>query len=127
MLGYWFKVSEDKNSKYSNVIYNLMFKLHNTDAYSFTWFKKIKQILDSCNYGHLWHEVNKSQFKKNLFKALDNLEYENWFNNVNTSNQCYIYRIFKKDLCLEPYLMKLPFPLRISLSKFRCKNNKLPI
>ena len=129
MLGYWIKLSEDKSTKYSSVIYNLMFKLHNSEAYHFKWFEKIKQLLDSCNFGHLWLEQtgNKGQFKRNIFAALDNLEQQKWLNEVNTSNFCHTYRIFKQELNLEPYLIKLPFQHRINLTKFRCKNNKLPI
>ena len=129
MLGYWIKLSEDKNTKYSSVIYNLLFKLHNSGAYHFKWFEKIKQLLDSCNFGHLWLDQteNKGQFKRNIFAALDNLEQQKWLNEVNTSNFCHTYRIFKQELNLEQYLIKLPFQHRINLTKFRCKNNKLPI
>ena len=129
MLSFWIKISEDKTTKYSNVMYNLLFKLQNAGEYSFIWFEKIKQLLDSCNYGQLWTDQteNKFHFKRNIFVALDNLEQQKWLNEVNTSNFCLTYRIFKQELSLEPYLIKLPFLHRINLTKFRCKNNKLPV
>ena len=35
--------------------------------------------------------------------------------------------MFKKNLKIETYLLKLPVSLRIALSKFRVSNHKLPI
>ena len=46
MISFWIKVSNNKSTKYSNVMYNLVFKLHSTGAYNFQWCNKIKQLLD---------------------------------------------------------------------------------
>ena len=108
-----------------------MFKLHTSGIYNFQWFNKLSQILDSCNFSNLW--INQTQYttkrhlKPAIFSSLDNLEKQKWLNEVNTSNFCITYRIFKQDLKFENYLIKLPFFHRLNFSKFRCKNNKLPI
>ena len=131
MLSFWIRVSEDKNTKYSNIMYNLMLKLHSTRGFCFPWCNKIKQLLDSCNMKNLW--LNQEQYstkkllKTTIFEALDKLEHRKWLNKVNTSNSGVTYRIFKQHLNFEMYIIKIPFSTRLYFSKFRCKNNKLPI
>ena len=43
------------------------------------------------------------------------------------SSRCSNYRIFKKSLILEDYLLELPYKFRIALCKFRTRNSRLPI
>jgi len=38
-----------------------------------------------------------------------------------------MYRIFKKQLCFEKYLLNVNYRERIALTKFRCCNSKLPV
>ena len=45
---------------------------------------------------------------------------------VQSGSRCRNYRIFKETLKCELYLTKLNPVLRITMSKFRCCNNKLP-
>ena len=52
---------------------------------------------------------------------------QKWLDEVNTNRSFLNYRLFKQNLIFEPYLIKLPFYYRLSFSKFRCKQNKLPI
>lgn len=134
MLSFWIKVTEDCPLKFSNVIYRLMFNLHTSGGvYNFPWFNKIKYILDICNFSNLWQNQadyqppnTKIYLKNTIFETLDNVAQEIWLNEVNTNTACFIYRIFKHTLNFEKYLVSLPFTLRKSFSKFRCRNNKLP-
>ena len=130
---YWIKVSEDSKFKYSNVIFRLMYQFHSPDPYRvhhFQWFAKISDILNSCNFSNLWNDQNqyttKQYLKSTIFETLDSLEQSKWLNNVQTNQTCFNYRIFKTSQNFENYLTLLPFQNRIILSKFRCKNNKIP-
>ena len=132
MISFWIKVSEDRPSKYSNIIYRLMHKIHITKNYhDFKWFTKIEQILSSCRFSNLWRDqenyATKQLLKNNIFHELHNLEKQQWLEEVNTNRFCYNYRIFKQNLSFENYLTNLPFLHRLNFSKFRCKNNKLPV
>ena len=109
-----------------------MLKLHNPlGPYNFPWFNKISEILSSCNFSNLWKEqsqyTTKRLLKCTIFDTLTQLEQEKWLNNVNTNQYCFNYRIFKQNLVFEKYLTNLPFYYRLIFSKFRCKNNKLPV
>lgn len=132
MIAFWMKVSEDKPSKFSNIIYRVMFQLHKNPnpLYNFQWFNKIEQVLSSCNFSNLWRDQEnystKKLLKNSIFKTLNNLEQQNWLDSVNNNRLCYNYRIFKLSLSFEQYLIELPFVSRVNLSKFRSGNNKLP-
>ena len=52
---------------------------------------------------------------------------QNWYNSIFELSKCLNYRIFKTNHNFENYLSVLPTDLRISYSKFRCINHKLPI
>ena len=52
---------------------------------------------------------------------------QKWKSEVDNSAKYLCYRICKHDFSLESYLLKLPIRLRIPLSRFRCRNNRLPI
>ena len=132
ILSFWIKVSEDSRFKYSNVIYKSMLQLyHPAGRYDFPWFRKIKEILTSCNFSNLWQDQSqystKQFLKSTIFDSLDNLEQEKWLENINSNQFCFNYRIFKQNLAFENYLITLPFYYRLIFSKFRCKNNKLPV
>ena len=43
------------------------------------------------------------------------------------SRKCLNYRIFKTQFGIEPYVLSLPDKFRKTLSKFRCRNVKIPI
>ena len=71
--------------------------------------------------------ATKVYLKNSIFDALNSLEQEKWLHEVNTSQSCYNYRIFKQNLNFEGYLNNLPFIHRVNFTKYRCKNNKLPV
>ena len=51
----------------------------------------------------------------------------NWYNYIFELSKYLNFRIFKHNHGFENYLTLLPTFLRISFSKFRCTNHKLPI
>ena len=52
---------------------------------------------------------------------------QTWRANLTTHIRCSSYTVFKHDHVIESYLYKLSNSLRINLTKFRCRCNKLPI
>ena len=43
------------------------------------------------------------------------------------NSKCINYRIYKDIFGFEDYLIQLPDNLRVVLTKFRCRNNKMPV
>ena len=66
-------------------------------------------------------------FKANLTRKISDIAFQDWSSNVFHLKQCSNYRIFKKTLNLEKYLLDLEFQERLAFCKFRCGNHKLPI
>ena len=50
-----------------------------------------------------------------------------WSEEIENNGKCFNYRMFKRELEFEDYLVRLPAQLRTSLTKFRVCNHKLPI
>ena len=92
---------------------------------------KIKSILDNIGLSYLWDFdlslVNFSWLKNTLEQKLNDIFLQSWSEDVNKNGHCVNYRIFKTSLHIENYLIALNQQDRISLCKFRCGNNKLPI
>ena len=78
---------------------------------------------------YVWEqsELNTLWLKKCLDQKLKDNNIQIWNTEINDNKMCKNYRIFKESLRLEPYLTKLDFSDRVSLSKFRCGNHKLPV
>ena len=55
-------MTESKPTKYSRIMYNLMFKLHSADTISFSWCVYVENIISSTNFKDLWD--NQSKFQK---------------------------------------------------------------
>ena len=129
MLSFWIRISEGKASKLSSIMYRLVYGLHKAGEHNLKWISKIKSILDNSGFTDLWemHEHYSSRnFVKIVFQRLDDINLQTWHSNVNNGESTATYKIIKQNLKLEPYLTKLNFQDRITMSKFRCANNRLP-
>ena len=98
-----------------------------------TWLKHVHSILDHSGLSFIW--INKkiysiSGFKNKILQRLKDQFRQNWSSDIQNSNSCWNYRIFKTAHKLENYLIKLPPPppsLWHHLCKFRTGNTRLPI
>ena len=52
---------------------------------------------------------------------------QKWHENISQGGKCTVYRIIKTTFGFENYLNTLPHLLRKYLTKFRCRNHRLPI
>ena len=74
-------------------------------------------------------EISSEKFKKQLQlqQRLADQFLQKWSAEIYESNKCMNCRIFKKSLNLEGYLIDLSFQQRRLMTRFRCRNHKLPI
>ena len=73
-----------------------------------------------------------NNFNFNCFKACVNRRLhdeavQEWNSHVFESSKCLNYSILKNKFVFETYLNNLPNKFKKSLTKFRCRNNLLPI
>ena len=79
---------------------------------------------------NLWYEyekIDKNWFKMNIKLKLSDILRQKWWETIQERPICINYRIFKTDLKLESYILKIPDPYRTALTKFRCGNHRLPV
>ena len=130
LINFWARISQGKKSKLSYLIYSLLRQLHDCGDFKSMWINKVKSVLDKCGMSNLWlddNPLNLKWVKLSLNLRLDDMDKQNWSAEVNRNRLCFNYRIFKQEVGLENYLLKLDLGDRITLCKFRCGNHKLPI
>ena len=90
----------------------------------------VKNIVDNCGLSYLW--LNQSMMDTNHAKQLIHMiikevALHNWYTDISTSLMCTMYRLFKKQLNFEDYLLSCNNREQISLTKYRCANSKVPV
>ena len=68
-----------------------------------------------------------NQLRKALTKQLTNKYKLTWLSDMEGMSSCITYKTFKSELKLERYLMLPDCVDRINISKFRCRNSKIPV
>ena len=63
----------------------------------------------------------------NLKRAVLDMHIHDWHTTMNTSHKAIFYKSIKNSHSFEPYLDILPKAKRISLTRFRLNNHKLPV
>jgi hypothetical protein len=131
MVSYWAKMLNSKDHKLNKLFYNLLYALDKNKLIHSGWIVMVKTTLNECGLYNLWlkQRVENVPNLVNVVKQKLTSNFENdWLEEVQSSGiNCVNYRLFKHKLDLEPYLLKLPFAFRKSLTKFRIVNHKLPI
>jgi hypothetical protein len=135
MINFWIRLIQGSQSKIAATLYKFMKQSYDRDIvnenanYRPKWICKVKNILDTCGFSNMWneHNVNAEWLVKSLELRLKDIEVQNWKSEVDRNNLCNIYRLFKAEAGIEPYLLKLDAVERINLCKFRCGNHKLPV
>ena len=115
MIAFWSKLVLNEN-KLSSVLYGLMYLLKAKHQYSFKWLNHIESIFNSISIGFIFiNQILRDQFV------------QKWVSDIYSSSRGQFYSVFKKDVCIENYLLRLSEQSRIWITKFRTSNLHLPI
>ena len=131
MMNYWARIIQCDDHKLNRQLYQITYTLCKLKSLDSEWMLHVKKILNNCNMYQYWLTQNIQVPSINIFRQLvkttlcSNYKRE-WEDAVYSSQKCYNYQIFKRELSLD-YLVKLPPPLRIIFAKFRLSNHNLPI
>ena len=94
------------------------------------WLTKIKEILDKCGMSNVFvsHNVISVKCIRNVVsRNLQDQWVQLWQNEISDMSSCKTYNTYKREYCLEKYIIELKKSARIIISKFRCNNTQLPI
>ena len=132
MVMVWVNLSKPCNtSKLSTLLFGVLFKLYNASIITSPWIRAIKEIVKGCGFPGIWESrvisCSLECFKLKVKQNLKDQFFQKWSSQVDQSSKCLNYIIFKSFLKLEQYLTILPYCQRVWMTRFRCRNHKLPI
>jgi hypothetical protein len=126
MIAFWSKLVLNEN-KLSSVLYRLMYLLKTKHQYSFKWLNHIESIFNSTGMGFIFTNQFPVYDKSVFNQILRDQFVQKWLSDIYSSSRGQIYSVFKKDFCIENYLLRLSEHSRIWITKFRTSNLHLPI
>ena len=98
------------------------------------WLCNIKRILDETGNSNIWLyqnevavNVNRTWLCKNIERTLIDQYIAKWSHEVDISPKSFYYRGFKCEFGYEKYLNMSNTKNRITLTRFRTSNHRLPI
>ena len=129
MLNYLANLVNEKQSKLSSIIYNLLKNVHDRGEYQSKWLSCISDNLNGLGVGFLWNsqEFSTNWFKHTISQIFKDTSVQNLRSAITESGHCQTDRTRKCNMDLEPYLTLFDKKYAIPLSKFRAGNNKLPM
>ena len=130
MINYWIRLLNKDSTSYASIIYTITLKLFISGEYKTQWLSRVKCILDNCGLSYIWLNQNcidKSKCKSIIHKMIEDIAHQKWYIDLSNSFVCITCKLFKKQLHFEKHLLNSNFKDRISLTRLRCSNSKLPI
>ena len=98
-------------------MYELMKKMHDEGIFKSKWITKVKSIIDSTGFSHVWHnikDINVRKFKKDIQLRLQDMARQDWSSEVHRNSLCSNYRLIKDNLELKQPLLTLNFQDRFT-------------
>ena len=115
---------------YANKDYYYYYYLFVRDVYRAKWLCRVKHIVDNYGLSYLWlnqSTMNTNHAKQLIHTSIEVVALHNWYKDISTSSMCTMYRLFKKQLNFEDFLLSCNNRERISLTKYRCAISKIII
>ena len=108
-----------------------MYKLDELNIFKSEWLNTIKSILNNSGFSGIWLSqaipYSIDNFRNLIKLRLRDQFIQKWHDGISQGGKCTNYRMFKLTFRLERYLIELPDQLCKSLTRFRCRNHRLPI
>ena len=105
--------------------------LHENDLFHSDWVKTVHDTLNTLGLSDIWlsHDIfhSRAAFKIKVKTRISDRFKQEWKSNIDESEKCLNYRLYKKEFCFENYFNILPLALCKYICKFRCVSHKLPI
>ena len=129
MINFWAAMVCGNRNKLSFIMYNLCKERYERGLPSSEWFKNLVDMLNKYGiYIIPEEELCVKAAAKHMLIYLKRDFVSDWENLVNNAPKCSVlYKHIKSNFGGEYYLSKLPYELRIAISRIRTCNHKLPI
>jgi hypothetical protein len=129
MVTFWASLVNSHDFKLSSILLRLAAYNSSSNDIKISWLTFIKNILNECGLCNIYEcaPVNVLWLKNTVKQILCDQFLQKWNRDKEDSPKGYNYNMFKQELRLENYLLKLPSTLAKVMCKFRTGNAKLPI
>ena len=129
MINFWSSIVCGSHDKLTYTIYSMCKQRYENGLPTSKWFVSIVSLLGSYGINNLPESVDDVKAAVKQVHAALKYEYINkWEQQVLASPKCSsLYKNVKSVFEMEHYLTKLPFNLRLAISRIRTSNHKLPI
>ena len=94
------------------------------------WLECIKRIIENCGFSGIWaaqRVENTRWFVQSIKQKVKDLYVTEWFFTVTNSSSCMNYRLYKENIALERYLLKVSYESKRNLCLFRTRNHSLAV
>ena len=134
MVCFWYRIVTGRTNKLSFKLLDLLNKCQNEPEnspmyFSSAWLQQIKHTLITSGMEAIWLNpelCNLVYLKRIISNNLSDVYNNKWHNEISVKSSCKVYRLIKENLKIEKYLTLLDCSDRITISKFRCRNSKIP-
>ena len=129
LIGFWMNIINGKESKLSKLLYDILYHQYCSGEYQHKWIHSIKELLISVGRFDLFNTriiENPTSVKRQISETLVDLHTQDWHQKVNLSSKGKNYYLYKQNIKLENYLVKLNKKQHSALLKYRLSNHRLP-
>ena len=106
-------------------------KQESVQVYQSEWLKFIEQNLPNMSMRNIWmyewFGFSNTYVGEAIKLRLKDKYIQEWNADLNMTKTCSMYKLMEATDWIENYLIQLPYHQRRSISRFHCRNNKLPI
>ena len=129
MINFWSRILCGDHNKLTYLTYSLCKHRYDSGQPTSEWFSNIVSLLNDYGIHSIPESIDDVKATVKQIHSAMHLEYvSKWEEQVVTSAKCSsLYKHVKSVFEREHYLTKLPFNLRLALSRIRTSNHKLPI
>ena len=132
MTTFYMRLLNGNKNKLSYIMYQVMRrKFFNEPEFICPWMQMIENTFNRIGMGEIWTFEGmgqKTNYIKHVVKIrIRDIYIQEWADETGNHDYCTAYKGMKKEWGFEKYLIDLNYHQRISLSKFRCRSNYLPI
>ena len=130
LVSFWRRLLNKEDSSLAHIVYMISHNLFVRDVYKAMWICRAKHMVDNCGLSYIWLNqpmMDTNHAKQLIHTRIEEVALHNWYTDISTSSMCTMYRLFKKQLNFEDYLLSCNYRERISLTKHRCATSKIPV
>ena len=115
-MSFWLRLLNKEESSLAHIAYMIAHNVFVRNVSKAKWLCRVKNIVDNCGLSYLWLNqsmMDTNQAKQLIHTRIEEVALHNWYTYISTSSMCTMYRLFKKHLNFEDYLLSCNYRERI--------------